>query len=340
MTPFSIVVTTYEQCDSLRRLLPKLMEQEYSAEFEVIVVDLNSTDDTLLYLESMQKQYANLQVIRLPQSARDISPLRLALTLAFRAAAHEWVVVTQANCYPASSKWLAGLSEVCSADPAIQMVLGYTRFVNGKGWHGLRCRFFRSWQQLLHLPWAEHNGAYRCDGTNLCYRRDFFLEHKGVASDDSLRMGAIDIMVNNNSTAANTAVSLSPQTVMEQDTPRYRRWWVEERLYFMETRRHLHHAHGYRLKYLYSVLQTWLPTLLLAAIATFASWPFIILAVVLWLPLIVWKCYRFDQRLRTIGDTPIRFALPLLLHLIPLWDLQAWLLWLFTPKHVFRKKFI
>ena len=340
----SILVTSREQCADLHRLLPMLLEQDYPASYEVIVVDQNSTDDTRPYLEHMEGLYDNLRVMELPESTRDISPMRLALTLGFRAASYDWVLVLQANCYPATPDWLRGMGEACARRQETQMVLGYTRFVNGKGWHGLRCRFFRAWQQLLNLSWAERHGAYRCDGTNLCYRRSYFLEHKGFAFDTNLLMGATDIMVNHHSTAANTAVNLSPETVMLQDTPHYRSWWYQERLFFMETRRHFRHTCLYRLNYAWQNLLTWFPTLLAIVGIVYglvSSFEYAIpISIVLWLIIVGLRCYLFNRRLKQIGEPSIVVAYPLLTHLIVWWDLLAWLRWLFTPKQVFRKKFI
>ena len=344
MTPISHIVTTHDQCDALRHLLPQLLEQDYPAAFEVIVADMNSTDDTLPFLESLGEQYSNLRTISLPESIRNISPVRLALTLGFRAASYDWVAVTQANCLPASSKWLSCMGQACSEREDIQMVLGYTRFVNGQGWHGLRCRFFRIWQQLLHLSWAEQNGAYRCDGTNLCYRRDLFLEHKGFADDANLRMGATDIMVNRNSTRYNTAVCLQPEAFMTQETPHYRRWWYQERLFFMETRHHFHNTVAYRLHYAWQNLIIWVPTLLALTgiVFGFASgYEYVsFISLIIWAVIMGFRCHRFNLQLKSIGEAPIIMSYPLLIHLILWWDILAWLRWLLTPKQVFRKKFI
>ena len=343
MLPVSIVITTHDQCDLLRRHLPVFLEQDYGGDVEVVVVDMNSTDDTKTYLEQMVGRTPNLRVIPTPESARNISPTRLALTLGFRAATHDWVIVTQADCCPSSSRWLSCMIE-SGKDVKTQMVLGYTRFVDVKGWNGLRCRFFRAWQQLLHLEWARNHRAYRCDGTNLCYRRSYFLEHKGFADETNLLMGATDIMVNRNSTQRNTSVCLKPDAVMLQTAPTSPCWWSEERMFFMETSHHFAHTFAYRLRYMLAVWQIWLPTLLALLGIAFGivsdMWPIIVASALAW-PLVVGvSSYRFSRRLRAIGEAPIRLALPLLMHLIPLWDFTAWLNWLFTKRQTFLKKYI
>lgn len=340
----SIVVTSHEQCNELRLHLPAILEQEFEGDFEVIVVDINSTDDTMAMLETMQNRYPNLHVIRTPHSARNISPVRLALTLAFRSASHDLLLLTQADCCPASPHWLSHMAQAASADEKIQMVLGHTRFIGGKGWHGLRCRFFRAWQQRLYLSHARHHRAYRADGTNLLYRRSLFLSHRGFADHANLLAGAVEIMVNQNSTKANTSVCLHPDAVVLQDTPRYRRWWGEERLFFMETRRHFRQGLLYRLRYLCNACQAWVFTLLCLAAITIGvilqNYIAIGTAAILWLAYLGYHTYTFNKDTAPLGEPPIKFAFPLLLHLIPLWDLTAWLRWIFTKPQIFQKKYI
>lgn len=337
----SVVITTHEQHDALQEHLPMVLQQDYPADFEVIVVDMNSTDETLSLLEQMAKRYPCLHTIQIPPTARDISPVRLALTLGIRAASYDWVVLTDANCQPASVNWLSRMGECCMEREATEIVLGSTLWVGGKGWHGLRCRFFHAWQQQLNLSFAQKHGAYRCDGTNLCYRRSLFLEHRGFADDANLMMGATDIMVNRHSRRRNTAVCLHPEARMLQETPRYRSWWNEERLFFMETRRHFKRSLLYRMGYLGRVLSVWLPTLGAAmgiGWAVYRHHDAIAIAVaVLWILYNLTLTYSFNKRLKATGEH-FPFAYIPLLHLVPWWDGTAWLQWLFTKQQTFRKK--
>lgn len=344
MPPVSIIITAHEQCDVLRRHLPAFLEQDYPSDYEVIVVDMNSGDETLSMLEGLQMRNPNLHVIKMPDSSRDVSLERLALTLGIRSANNEWLVLTQADCIPASAQWLSHMVSTCEKRPETQIVLGQSRFIGGHGWHGLRCRFFRARQQWLHLHHARRHGAYRCDGTNLCYRRSLFFEHRGFAEHANLLAGATDIMVNHHSTAQNTAVCMHPQAIILQDTPRHPSWWNRERLFFMETRHHFRHTFRYRFKYFTIASLLWLCTLLIVTTVILGlihhNYTAVGIAVALWLMYLGYCTFSFNRYLKSIGEPAIILALPLLLHLIPYWDTTAWLRWRFTDKHIFKKRFI
>jgi cellulose synthase/poly-beta-1,6-N-acetylglucosamine synthase-like glycosyltransferase len=342
MPPVSIIITAHEQCDVLRRHLPAFLEQDYPADYEVIVVDMNSTDDTLPMLENLQRRNPNLHIVCLPDSARDVSPLRLALTLGIRSASNEWLVLSKADCIPASSHWLSHMISTCEARPETQIVLGQSRFVDGHGWHGLRCRFFRARQQWLHLYYAKRNGAYRCDGTNLCYRRSLFFEHRGFADHANLLAGATDIMVNHHSTARNTAVCTDPEAIILQDTPRNPDWWSRERLFFMETRQHMAHGLPYRLRYATALMAQLLwPIAAIALIAICWPNPYVLVPVgLMWTALIAVRQWQFFLTTRALGIRPFHASLPLFLHLPLVWDLGAWLRWRMSDKKNYRKRFV
>ena len=344
LPPMSIIVTACEQHNELRRNLPLMLEQEYSASYEVIVVDMNSTDDTPSLLEAMQDRYPHLHVVSVPDSARSISPTRLALTLGIRSANYDWTVLTQANCRPASVRWLTRLGQACTQKPETQIVMGYTSFRNGRRWNGLRCRFFRTWQQMLHLPYANRYGAYRCDATNLCYRRSLFLSHRGFADHSNLLVGATDIMVNHHSRPANTALCLHPDAFVWQQSPFHSRWWHQERLFFMETRRHFRRRHLYRLCYFRHVLQTVLFTLCTLAAVLYSLWKsvywLLAFVAILWLAHTICRAKCFNFTTRTLGERSFTLSLPLLLNLVPLWDIAARLRWSLTKEKTFQKKFI
>lgn len=345
-TPISVIITTHEQCNALRHNLPLILEQEYQGEFEVIVVDMNSTDDTHRMIEQMQDLYPHLRLVTVPESARSVSPMRLALTLGMRSSANEWNVLTTAESRPASSHWLQRLAETFEADDNIQIVLGITHLTSLHAWRGMCCRFLQAWQQIIHTTWAKQNGPYRCLGTNLCYRRSLFFSHRGFADHANLLAGATDIMVNQNATPSNTALCLHPEAHMLQKVSSSRRFWNQERLFFMETRHHFRRTFAYRLRYFRHVSLTWFFTFATAGaiLVEVLLQHYILLALValLWVAH-YWQRHHHLRQALLATLTPklssLTIALsPLLLHLVAIWDAQAWLRWNFSKKQTFEKK--
>ncbi len=342
LTPVSVVLLASNQCDLLRQRLPLFLEQDHP-QFEVIVVDMGSDDDTRDYLEALATM-PNLRVRHLPPGAKQVSEQTLALTMGIRTASHPWVVLTDISCQPASASWLSHLSRYFTE--GTDMVFGHTRYHDPHGWAGLRCYFFRTWQESLCLGHARRHYLYRCPATNLALRKDFFLASNGFASSTSLRRGQTDIFVNAHSTPRNTRFCLSPSSAMLEDCPPDERSWKLGRLFFMETRRHLPRRCSYRTVYFLSVLLTWLYTLCLLAtlalILLLAEPPYYmgIATLLLWVIHTQWRGHCINAAFRALGEARLFFSLPFMLHLVPKWDFRSWLRWRVADKRIFFTPFV
>ena len=77
--PVSVVIAVHNQAHLLKESLPVFLNQDYAEEYEVIVADKNSDDETSDLLEQYAETYPHLHVSKIPQTARDISLQRLAL---------------------------------------------------------------------------------------------------------------------------------------------------------------------------------------------------------------------------------------------------------------------
>jgi len=340
----SIIVTTHNQQEELRRNLPQFFNQEYEGEFEVIVADMASKDDTKHYLEKMQENHSNLHVCLMPTTARDISLHRMAITLAMRASTHDWVIITQADCCPASSKWLSHMTSRCTSKEGVDMVIGLTKYSHAKHWNGLRRRFYRIFYQMLGFTWANNHRAYLAESTNLGYRKSTFFNHKGFADHSNLIAGATEIMVNRQSTKDNTALALNPESFMLQECPRESRLWEQERLFYMETRHHFTQWFVYRLHSFMIVVINSLFTITLFGVVVTESilqkWILVGIIIALWIAYLIFRSIQWHKTIKALDEHSMHISLPVLLNMVPIWHIDSWLNWLFTKKKTFRKKFV
>ncbi|MCR4920189.1 MAG: glycosyltransferase [Bacteroidaceae bacterium] len=337
--PVSVVLTCHDHEAQLRQNLPMLLGQDYPTDFEIIVVDMHSTDGTKDLLEEFEYAYPHLHHTHCPATARDISLHRLALTLGMRAAAYEWVVFSEADCAIGGTQWLLHLMQPCTDDR--DAVLGLMRYDDRRGWAARRRQFFHLWQQMMWLPYAQHMAPYRADEACLCYRRSHFLAHQGFAASANLEAGAATLLVNRHVASGRCGVSVRPEAQVRQELPPARRW-RQDRLYYMETRRHMTQGLPYRLRYAIALAAQLLWPVTASALLAL-TWPNPYVAVpvgVMWLALIVLRQTMFLQSTRALNLRPFHWCLPLLLHLPLLWDTAAWLRWRVSDKKDYRKRFV
>ena len=365
LPPLSVVICTHNQALALRRHLPAILEQDYD-NFEVIVVDAASDDETKDVLERLEFQYSNLRHTFTPTSARDISIERLAITLGFRAAAHEWVVLTRPDCEPQSQQWLLRLGETiatpqCSPQsPRLKqpdMVIGLTRFDTQRStWLDSKTSFYRlsHAMSLVHHILDGH-AAVTADRCNLAFRKSYFMENGGFKDAQNLKTGAVELLVNHTSTPSNTALMLAPSAMMIQDRLSSHHQWKKQRVFYAETQRHQHHTALFRFKQFWRHLIPWLTLVFLvlpwlaciavlaAQIETVSSLYFVIPALVLPILFIILSAIKIAQLHLTtlaLGYRSYYLSLLLLELRLPLWELSARFSRRLTSPNEFRKKFV
>lgn len=338
--PVSIIITAHNQEDVLRQKLPILLGQEYSNDYEIIVVDISSLDETIPLLEALEEEYPNLRHTATPATARDISLQRLALTLGIKAADNEWVVLLSPDCNPSGTEWLRSLCASCT--PEKDAVQAFVHYGKVRGWNAHKWQFMKLWQQMLWIPFNEHHAPYRSDESCLCYRRSKFLEHQGFASHANLIAGAEELMINHNVKRGHFTTAFASQSITTRDTPHSDHHWRQDQVFFMETRQHMKHSWLYRIWYACIVL---LQLTFNIVFIPFAIWHYPNYYMMggfafLWLVHLFTRDYCFNHTAKALGAKTYHFTLPLMVNLVPLWDITAYMRWRFSSKQTFRKKFI
>ncbi len=359
--PLSVVIATHNQATALRRYLPEILDQDYER-FEVIVVDMKSDDETMDVLERLEQQYAYLHHASVPTSARDISLERLALTLGFRAAIHEWVVITRPDCHPATSLWLRRIAETIAApktglkSPHLQqpdMVLGFTRYDEQRQTPlDYKTGYHRLWHTLSNLrEIISGNAAVHADSCNLAFRKSLFLEHRGFADAQNLKAGAIELLVNHNSTPSNTALLLSPTAHVLQDRIATERQWKQLRVINDETLRHERHTAYHRFKSLLRMCSLWifilfgiLPVVVAVHVLPEVSQTeAIVTYITLFILLISYistklKCFHITTR--ALGCRSYYLSLLWFELCLPFWEISTRMAHGMASRNEFRKKFV
>ncbi len=234
LPPISVILCARNEADNLRKILPAILEQDYP-QFEVIVIDDASTDETEDVLGMLEEKYSHLYHSFTPESARYISRKKLSVTLGIKASKHDWLVFTETNCMPASDQWLRLMAR--NFTPRTEVVLGYSGYDRTKGWVHKRIAFDAFFQSLRYLGFALAGTPYMGMGRNLAYRKELFFKHKGFSSYLNLQRGEDDLFINQIANKENTRVETDYNaTVRIQPMYRYSDW-KEEKTSYMATAR-------------------------------------------------------------------------------------------------------
>lgn len=196
--PITVIVTSSHEATNLRTLLPQILEQDYPAPMEVIVVDDDDDEGvTPGVVSQLQDVYSNLYMTYAPATSRNLSRKKLAITLGVKAARYDWLVFTNGNCRVESPLWLRLMA--LGFARGNKVVLGYSiprpsDDAVEKG--GRRRRAFDAVRTAAQWLGAAIGGRpYRGDGNNLGYTRQLFMEQRGFEKSLTLVNGDDDIFV-------------------------------------------------------------------------------------------------------------------------------------------------
>ena len=230
--PLSVIITVKEVPQRLSRNLPYILNQDYS-NFEVIIVNENSDEETNEVIMNLEQTYKNLHHTFIPDSTRYVSTKKLAVSLGIRASHYDWLVFTEIDSYPSSDQWLKKMSENFSDNTDI--VIGYSNYEKKKGIFARYITFDMLFFSMRYLGAALLKCPYTGFGHNLCYRKSLFANSKGFSSHLQLQRGEDDLFINSVANSTNTKVETSPESVVKIEVPDFHQTWKEEKLSYAVT---------------------------------------------------------------------------------------------------------
>lgn len=210
----SVVICARNEEENLRRNLESVLNQDYP-DFEVVLVNDCSRDDSQWVLKDLAEQYPQLHVVTLKEDDRFQHGKKFAVTMGIKAARHDRMVFTDADCRPASDQWLRHMGN--SFAEGVEIVLGYSPYTRLKGFLNLFIRFETFHTAISYLSHALGRNAYMGVGRNLAYSRDLFFRGKGFASHMHILSGDDDLFVNQNARRKNTAICIHPDAQVWSD---------------------------------------------------------------------------------------------------------------------------
>jgi glycosyltransferase involved in cell wall biosynthesis len=221
--PVSVIVCAHDEEQNLRELVPLLLQQKYP-QYEVIVVNDRSNDGTFDFLLEESKKDQRLRMVHVERTPSHVNGKKYSLTLGIKAAQHDRILLTDADCRPQSDRWIASMSTE---------VTDKTLFI----------RFESLLTALQYMAFGLLKSPYMGVGRNLSYRKSFFLSEKGFNQFMNVTGGDDDLFVNQHAKSDNTAIALHTDSIV-YSVPE--KTWAS---FFRQKLRHLSVGKLYRFKH-------------------------------------------------------------------------------------------
>ncbi len=233
----SVVICARNEYHQLKENLPLILGQEYP-DFEVVVVNHASEDDTTFLLSKMAEQYPQLKIVEIRENLNFFDGKKFPLSIGIKSATHDLVLLTDADCRPAGPRWITLMAAGFSGEKEI--VLGYGAYEASRSFLNRLIRFDTAHIALLYLSFSLAGSPYMGVGRNMAYRKSLFYENKGFTSHYSIHSGDDDLFINRAATRKNTQVIADPESfTFSQPKKTFKDWRTQKK-------RHLSTGRYYR----------------------------------------------------------------------------------------------
>lgn len=176
--PLSVIVCAHNEEENLKNNLPGILGQIYRKldgrpNFELIVVNDRSGDGTDELLKSLSRDHPELRTISLSADLpRRFPGKKDALAHGLRAALHEWVLLTDADCYPRTAFWMQSMAARAGE---FSVICGPGLYEHRPGWLNRMIQGETLNSYMMAYCLAQGGFPYLALGRNLLCRRDLLL---------------------------------------------------------------------------------------------------------------------------------------------------------------------
>ena len=237
--PISIIICAKNELNNLKNNLQFILDQNYS-NFEVIVVNDQSSDDSINFLNKLAKKNKHLVIVEIDDFVKTTLGKKFALTLGIKTAKNEYLILTDADCIPDSKNWIKKMS---SNFNQANIILGYGSYKKEKSFLNKIIRYDTFSIAQQYLSFALANQTYMGVGRNLAYKKSLFFSNKGFASHINIASGDDDLFIQE--IANNSTVTIEPSNEAHTTSNTIKSWkdWIYQK------RRHISTAPLYKMKF-------------------------------------------------------------------------------------------
>ncbi len=225
--PISILICAKNEAQNLRENLPFICNQQHT-DFEIILVNDHSTDETLDVMNSVKTEF-NKVAITIINLTKLESNKKNALTKGIELAKNKHLLLTDADCKPNSVNWINEMTTNFSKEKTI--ILGYGAYQKiEKSWLNKLIRFETLLTAIQYFSYVKIGFPYMGVGRNIAYTKDNFHKIKGFSSHKNIKSGDDDLFVNEIATKNNTSICYSENSfTISVSHTNFKKWLNQKR---------------------------------------------------------------------------------------------------------------
>lgn len=221
--PVSVIVYIKDQEEKLTTFLTSLINQNYP-QFEIILVNNASEDNSLDILESFERQFPNAKLVNVANNEAFWGNKKYALTLGIKVTSYDRYVFVDPTVMPANLNWLASLTSNFSTKKKV--VIGHTSILKKKkSFLNKLMRYQNMFKSINLFSWAALGKPFHGNAQNQAYNKELFFKVNGFIEHMKTPFGDEYAFINQIGTSRNTAAAIHPDSfVITESDNKFSTW--------------------------------------------------------------------------------------------------------------------
>jgi len=186
----SVVIAAKNESENIEQTLLSLVKQNYPAElYEIIVVDDNSTDNTVEITQKIAKSHNDCNIKVFLAKEKKYSGKKGAIDLGVKLSSYDIIATTDADC-SLEPDWLKTISNLINNN---DLIFGFAPFYEEDNFFNSFYRFEHLKNSILTFSLCKVGLPYSCAARSLTYRKSLYYEVGGfdraaktLSGDDDL----------------------------------------------------------------------------------------------------------------------------------------------------------
>lgn len=230
----TIMVCAKDEEVNLQKNIPFWLAQKHK-HMETLIVDDFSGIKTFHLIDKLRQKERYLHYYKVKLN---IVGKKQAILEGLSKSSHKWVLLTDADCFPASKLWLKTMIETAESSQK-EIILGYSPYkINKKGLLQLWIHFEGWITGISYLSFAAIGIPYMGVGRNLLYKKSLITQnamskHLDIASGDD------DLLINTISNKDNTDICIHPNSfVYTQPADSWNNYYRQKTRHYSTSKRY------------------------------------------------------------------------------------------------------
>ena len=187
----SLILTVRNEEDNLRNNLPKILALDNN-DFEMIVVDDFSQDNSYLILGLLKERYKRLTISILNQETKFST--KLAQNIAIKAANNQWILSFPVSLSDVSREWLDSISERTNSNKNV--IIGYSTITKSKGFFNSLIRIENYFSFLKSTGYILNNIPFVYSEENVAFKKEKYFEIGSYGQNITEHYANLELVIN------------------------------------------------------------------------------------------------------------------------------------------------